>query len=36
MNATLLAFSNSAIESLIVVVSIFTDVNEIGLQTAVQ
>lgn len=36
MNATLLAFSNSAAESFIVMVSIFYDLPDIGIQTAVQ
>ena len=36
MNATLLAFSNSAAESFIVVNSIFFGVSDIGIQTAVQ
>ena len=36
MNATLLAFSNSAAESLIVVNSIFFGVADIGIQTACQ
>lgn len=36
MNATLLAFSNSAAESFIVVNSIFMGVPDIGIQTAVQ
>mmetsp|Transcript_33602 Transcript_33602/g.51744 ORF Transcript_33602/g.51744 Transcript_33602/m.51744 type:complete len:178 (-) Transcript_33602:1405-1938(-) len=36
MNATLLAFSNSAAESFIVMNSIFFGVSDIGIQTAVQ
>lgn len=36
MNATLLAFSNSAAESFIVLNSIFMGVPDIGIQTAVQ
>jgi len=36
MNATLLAFSNSAAESFIVINSIFFGVSDIGIQTAVQ
>jgi Ca2+/Na+ antiporter len=36
MNATLLAFSNSAAESFIVVCSIFMGVPNIGIQTACQ
>jgi len=36
MNATLLAFSNSAAESFIVMNSIFMKVPDIGIQTAVQ
>ena len=34
MNATLLAFSNSAAESFIVIISIFAGVPDIGIQTA--
>lgn len=36
MNATLLAYSNSAAESHIVIVSILFGVSDIGIQTAVQ
>ena len=36
MNATLLAFSNSAAESFIVMNSILFGVSDIGIQTAVQ
>lgn len=36
MNATLLAFSNSAAESFIVMISIFINKPDIGIQTAVQ
>lgn len=36
MNATLLAYSNSAAESFIVINSILFGVSDIGIQTAVQ
>jgi hypothetical protein len=36
MNATLLAYSNSAAESFIIICSIFFGAPDIGIQTAVQ
>ena len=36
MNATLLAYSNSAAESFIIICSVFFGVPDIGIQTAVQ